>query len=82
MGALVQRVVLLEQAAKASGSSGVQSGSSVPVQSGQGASSRRAMEHKAVMNMKVQGSDRSGYRMWHEKLVNAFAQVNAQYRSV
>ena len=40
------------------------------------------MEHKAVNNLKTQGSDRNGYRMWHEKLVNAFAQVNNQYRGI
>ena len=40
------------------------------------------MEHKAIMNLKQQGNERSGYRMWHEKLVNAFAQVNVQYRGL
>ena len=47
-----------------------------------GMHSRGAMESKAIMNLKVQGSDRMGYRMWHEKLINAFAQVNHQYRGV
>ena len=49
---------------------------------GQWGRSRGAMEHKAVTHMKTQGNDRSGYRMWHEKLVNAFAQVNNQYRGI
>ena len=32
--------------------------------------------------LKTLGSDRAGYRMWHEKLVNSFAQVNNQYRGI
>ena len=40
-----------------------------------GVSNRSAMEHKAIMNLKVQGSERTGYRMWHERLANAFARA-------
>ena len=43
---------------------------------------KSAMEHKAITNMKSQGSERAGFRMWHEKLVNAFAQVNKGYRNI
>ena len=38
---------------------------------GHGSWARSAMEHKAVMNLKVQGNDRQGYRMWHEKLTHS-----------
>ena len=65
-----------------SASAGVGSHGAAGVNSSGGGSKRGAMEHRAVMNLKVQGSDRMGYRMWHEKLVNAFAQVNNQYRVV
>ena len=37
---------------------------------------KSAMEHKAIANLKTLGSDRQGYRQWHDKFVNAMAQVN------
>ena len=48
-------------------SAGVSSRGAAGVSSGAGVSRRGAMEHKAVANIKMQGSDRVGYRMWHEK---------------
>ena len=43
---------------------------------------KRAMENKAVNGLKMQGSDRTSFRMWHEKLVNAFSQVDQGYRAI
>ena len=42
---------------------------------------KSAMEHKAVANLKTLGNDRQGYRQWHDKFVNAMAQVNREYRA-
>ena len=70
MLSLISRVSQLEQTATgSSGGSGLAGSTAVH----HGGSARRAMEHKAITNIKMQGSDRSGYRMWHEKLVHAFA---------
>jgi len=38
------------------------------------------MEHKAITNLKELGSDKAGFRQWYDKFVNAFAQVNRDYR--
>ena len=38
------------------------------------------MEHKAVMNINELGNDKAGCRQWYDKFVNAFAQVNREYR--
>ena len=43
---------------------------------------KSAMEHKAIMNLKELGNDRAGFRQWYDKFVNAFAQVNREYRMV
>ena len=43
---------------------------------GGGWRNKSAMEHKAIANLKTLGNDRQGYRQWHDKLVNAMAQVN------
>ena len=42
--------------------------------------SKSAMEHKAIMNLKELGNDKAGFRQWHDKFVNALAQVNREYR--
>ena len=75
------RVQHLEQVVGNIQSNGVSS-SSEGKGGGRWGTNKSAMEHKAVMNLKTQGNDRAGYRMWHEKLVNAFAQVNGQYRGI
>ena len=36
----------------------------------------------AVSNLKNLGNDRQGYRQWHDKFVNAFAQVHREYRAI
>jgi hypothetical protein len=53
-----------------------------PSQSGGNWRNRSAMEHKAIANLKTLGSDRQGYRQWHDKFVNAMAQVNREYRTI
>ena len=75
------RILHLEQVVGNIQSNGVSS-SSEGKGGGRWGTNKSAMEHKAVMNLKTQGNDRAGYRMWHEKLVNAFAQVNGQYRGI
>ena len=40
------------------------------------------MEHKAIANLKTLGTDRQGYRQWHDKFVNAMAQVKREYRTI
>ena len=39
-----------------------------------------AMGHKAIMHIKQLGNDKAGFRQWYDKFVNAFAQVNREYR--
>jgi len=51
-------------------------------QSGGNWRNKSAMEHKAIANLKVLGNDRQGYRQWHDKFVNAMAQVNREYRTI
>ena len=41
---------------------------------------KSAMEHKAIVNIKELGNDKSGFRQWYDKFVNALAQVNREYR--
>ena len=41
-----------------------------------------AIEHKAISNLKSLGNDWQGYRQWHDKCVNAMAQVHREYRTV
>ena len=43
---------------------------------------KSATEHKAIANLKTLGNDRQGYRQWHDKFVNAMAQVNREYRTI
>jgi hypothetical protein len=43
---------------------------------------KSAMEHKAITNLKELRSDKAGFRQWHDKFVNALAQVNREYRVV
>jgi hypothetical protein len=52
------------------------------IRSGNSWRSKSAMEHKAIANLKTLGSDRQGYRQWHDKFVNAMAQVNKEYRTI
>ena len=37
-------------------------------------------EYKAMQHLKAFGGERSSFREWNEKLLNALAQVNASYR--
>ena len=39
------------------------------------------MESKTINGLKVLGSDRTAFRIWHDKLVNAFVQHNHGYRA-
>ena len=41
---------------------------------GHGGYAKGAIEHKTISNVRIQGSGRSGYRVWHDKFVNAPAQ--------
>jgi hypothetical protein len=43
---------------------------------------KSAMEHRAISNLKILGNDRQGYSQWHDKFVNAMAQVHREYRTV
>jgi hypothetical protein len=43
---------------------------------------RGIMESKAIQGIKTLTNERSGFRMWHDKLVNAFAQTEGGYRIV
>ena len=43
---------------------------------------KSAMDHKAISNLKSLGNDRQGYRQWHDKFVNAMAQVHREYRTI
>ena len=43
---------------------------------------KSAMEHKAISNLESLGNDRQGYRQWHDKFVNAMAQVHREYRTI
>ena len=84
---LVNKIQQLEQAISTM-QAGIASGGSGSWYGGSGSggyskdSTRGAMEHKAIMNLQSQGNDRGTYRMWHEKLVNAFEQLNGQYRGL
>ena len=40
------------------------------------------LESKAVSNMKMLGADKTGFRMWHEKLVNIMEQLRPGSRGV
>ena len=40
------------------------------------------LESKSVANMKNLGSDKAGFRAWHEKLVNIMAQLSPGCRSI
>ena len=58
------------------------SGNARGCQSGGNWRSKSAMEHKAIANLKTLGNDRQGYRQWHDKFVNAMAQVNRENRTI
>ena len=42
--------------------------------------SRSALSNRAVNSLKVLGSDKSGFRQWNDKLVNAMSTVSVLYR--
>ena len=46
-----------------------------------GTHNNEAAEHKAIINIKDLGNDKAGFRQWYDKFVNAFAQVNREYRT-
>jgi len=48
---------------------------------GFGGYKRGAVEYRTLDKLNIQGSDRSGYRVWHDKLANALAQANRYYRT-
>ena len=74
MGIIQQQ---LQSLAAGGSSAGVSGSSAWP-----GGHNRRAMEHRAINGLKVQGSDRAAFRMWHEKLVNSFSLVEQGYRAM
>ena len=43
---------------------------------------KSTMEHEAISNLGVQSSHRTGFRECNDKLVNALAQVNREYRVI
>ena len=46
---------------------------------GQGGFKKGIMEYKVISNLKMLGSDRTHFRTWNDKFINALMQVNGDY---
>ena len=44
--------------------------------------SKSILDHKAIMNLKALGSDKTTFKLWHEKFVNAFEAAHRGARKI